>query len=74
MKDELLTITEVAKYLKIARSTVYELIKRKTNPLPVIRTVGEQSPRISSDFLRAWVAGTFEDPNLEVEDQGGGEK
>jgi excisionase family DNA binding protein len=60
MNDELLTVMQVATYLKVTRQTVYGLINNKINPLPVIRTIGKGSPRISSEQLKAWVAGVYE--------------
>jgi excisionase family DNA binding protein len=67
MKDKLLTISQVAKYLQVTRVQVYNLAKRAIDPLPIIRTVGSRSPRISSDMLKAWVAGVFDKEFKEIE-------
>lgn len=73
MDDKLLTIKEVGLYLGVTKAKVYELINRPENPLPVIRTIGKGSVRISSEHLKAWLDGVFENSNLESEDAKGGE-
>ena len=73
MVNEIMTINEVATYLQVSRAKVYELINKTQDPLPVIRTVGVASPRISRAVLMGWLNGVFENPNLEIEDSEGGE-
>lgn len=53
MKD-ILTIKEVAELLGVNRSTVYEFINDKKNPLPTFH-LGSQSRRIRRSDLDAWV-------------------
>ena len=66
MVNEFLTINQVAKYLQISRAKVYELINRSQEPLPVIRTIGTASPRVSRAILEGWLAGVFDNPNNET--------
>lgn len=61
----MMTVTQVAGYLQVSRQKVYELIKRKQDPLPVIRNIGEQSPRVSRAILEGWLAGVFENSHME---------
>lgn len=52
-RAELLTIEEAAQYLRVHHLTVYRWIKRKRNPLPVLK-LGKRIYRISLKELHAW--------------------
>ena len=50
---ELLTIDEVAKYLRVKRRTIYEWVKK--GKIPAIKTVGQW--RFKKDRIDAWLDG-----------------
>ncbi len=50
-QDQILTIPEVAKYLKVSRSKVYSLVARRT--LPSLRM--GRNVRIRETDLRVWI-------------------
>ncbi len=50
---ELLTIEEVAKYLRVKRRTIYEWVKK--GKIPAIKTVGQW--RFKKDRIDAWLDG-----------------
>ena len=50
--EELMTIETLAKYLKVSRSTVYKLIKRKG--FPVIR-ISPRKPRFYRHQVMEWL-------------------
>ena len=49
--EELMTIDEVAKYLKVKKRTVYEWVKK--GKIPAIKTVGQW--RFKKTKLNAWL-------------------
>ena len=50
---ELLTIDEVAQYLRVKRRTIYEWVKK--GKIPAIKTVGQW--RFKKDRIDAWLDG-----------------
>jgi excisionase family DNA binding protein len=50
-QDQILTIPEVAKYLKVSRSKVYSLVARRT--LPYVKM--GRNVRIRESDLRVWI-------------------
>ncbi len=50
---ELLTIDEVAKYLRVKRRTIYEWLKK--GKIPAIKTVGQW--RFKKEKIDAWLDG-----------------
>ena len=56
MKRPLLSLTEVASFLKVSRSTLYEIMKR--GELPYIRVSG--SRRVCQDDLKAFLSAAKE--------------
>lgn len=50
---ELLTIDEVAKYLRVQRRTIYEWVKK--GKIPAIKTVGQW--RFKKERIDAWLDG-----------------
>ena len=55
--NEIMTITEVAKYLKVSKSQVNNFMRREFNPLPTIYLT-PASPRIIKSQLDEWVIET----------------
>ena len=49
--QELMTIEEVAKYLRVKRRTIYDWVKN--GKIPAIKTVGQW--RFKKDILDAWL-------------------
>lgn len=54
MQSQTLTIKQIQKALNVSRQTVYDLIKDKDNPLPVVY-IGEKSPRILVVDFNEWL-------------------
>jgi excisionase family DNA binding protein len=52
MEHEILTLPEVAKYLKVSRNTVYRLVRREA--IPVFR-VTKRGWRFDRDKIAAWL-------------------
>lgn len=50
-QEQILTIPEVAKYLKVSRSKVYSLVAKRT--LPYVKL--GRNVRIRASDLRAWI-------------------
>ena len=53
-ETQLMTIEDVAEYLKVSRSQVKRFMNADVNPLPVMH-VSERAPRISLVELKKWV-------------------
>lgn len=60
--DYIMTLKEVAQYLKLAESTVYKLVQNGTLPA---RKVGG-TWRFSRQQLDAWLKGSSADPSSET--------
>lgn len=74
MENEIMTVSDVAKYLQVSRSKVYELISKMEDPLPIITKIGVASPRFLKDQVDAWLSGVFEEEHRDrEEDVKGGE-
>lgn len=50
---EILTVAELAAFLKVSRSHVYVLVKSQSNPLPVLRL--GTSVRFRREDVTAWM-------------------
>lgn len=53
LNSGLMTIEELADYLKVTRRTIYEWLK--TNKIPAIKLVGQW--RFKKDKIDAWIEG-----------------
>jgi predicted DNA-binding transcriptional regulator AlpA len=53
--EEILTIKEVADYLKVRERQVYRYMNRKSNPLPYIG-LSSEAKRVRKEDLIAWIA------------------
>ena len=69
-KDELLTVDEVAKQLKVNTTTVYRLARR--GKIPAFK-VGDQW-RFSHDMLNSWMADKVKMYLVKAEDANGHDK
>lgn len=52
--SEILTIEETADYLKMKVAQVYDLGRRKENPLPIIK-ITRHTQRVNKEALDAWL-------------------
>ena len=52
---EILTISEVADYLKISLAQAYRFIDRKENPLPIIN-ISDKTKRVRMVDLQTWLS------------------
>jgi len=53
INTELMTIEDLAEYLKVTRRTIYEWLKR--NKIPAVKMVGQW--RFRKDKIDAWIEG-----------------
>lgn len=67
LKDEVLTVIEVAKIMKLSRDTIMNYIHRDVNPLPVVKMhTGQRfTYRIIKKQFIEWLE-TQEDPRQDV--------
>jgi excisionase family DNA binding protein len=56
----LMTIDDLAGYLKVSRRTIYEWLK--TNKIPALKLVGQW--RFKRDKIDAWLEGTISKKNM----------
>lgn len=54
MDNDIMTIDEVAQFLRISKEQVYKLGKQAQHPLPMIR-VGRQTKRVNRKALNTWL-------------------
>jgi excisionase family DNA binding protein len=54
VKEDWMTVAEVAEELKLSQARVYKLIRDCGDPLPAHR-VGERTIRVQRDELQAWL-------------------
>jgi len=60
ISNSILTIKEVAEYLKISIAQVYRFIDRTENPLPVIY-ISDKTKRVRMEDLQQWMNTQKED-------------
>ena len=53
-EEKILTLQEVAEYLKVSVEQVYRFVKRDDNPLPVI-IISDKTKRVRMSDLQAWL-------------------
>ncbi len=54
MENEIMTVKEVANFLKVKPRQIYEYINRPKNPLPAIN-ITHVTKRVSRQALLAWL-------------------
>jgi len=61
-KEELMTIDELADYLKISRRTIYEWLK--TRRIPAVKLIGQW--RFKKDKIDAWINNECKTPAKKI--------
>lgn len=73
-KADVLTLREVAKYLKISVAQVYRYVDREINPLPVI-FISDKTKRVRRVDLEKWLTKQQKDESDDgVEKENGGDR
>jgi excisionase family DNA binding protein len=69
-EEKILTLQEVAEYLKVSVEQVYRFVKRDDNPLPVI-IISDKTKRVRMSELQAWLSQQKDDPEISNSKKGG---
>ena len=56
--DDLMTIAQLQEFLQISRTTVYDFVQLKDNPLPVFY-LSDRSPRFKKSVVIEWMEQQF---------------
>lgn len=54
MNEEFYTINDLVKLLKVSRTTIYEYMDAKDNPLPVMY-LSDRTPRVRKSDFESWI-------------------